>query len=137
MNLLNWETLTLNDIARKNPNETTAQCLDVLIKQMTTIQRNLPAAYHHDKLLCDKLINACRSNEACKFVCYKASNTLTDVISDLQSSIVTYGQPNQPGVYHTDYGPEPDDEADAYYTDRRYQGLSRNPSRFRPKQQPL
>ena len=69
---------------------------------MTMIQYNLLPAYYYNKLLCNKLINMYRSNEACKFAYYKASNTLTSIISNLQSSIVIYKQPKQPGAYYTD-----------------------------------
>jgi hypothetical protein len=69
LNLLNWDTLTLDSTIKKNPEKSTAQCLDILIKQMTTTQRNLPVAYHSDYILRDKLINACRTNKACKHAC--------------------------------------------------------------------
>ena len=121
LNTLKWETLSLNTISKENPGKTTAQCLDILIKQMTTIQRNLPTAYHDDKIACDKLINACRTNEACRFACYKASNTLTGIISDLQSSIATFEQSKPLNTYITDPpGPDPDPELDPdiYYVDR-------------------
>ena len=89
---------------------------------MTIVQRNLPLAYYNDKILCDKLINACRNNEACKFAYYKASDTLISVISDLQSSITTYERPKQLGTYITDYDKNLDDldDLDTYFTDRKY-----------------
>jgi hypothetical protein len=144
LNLLIWETLTLNDTIKKNPNKPIAQCLDILIKQITTIQRNLPMAYHADKILCDKLINACRTNEACKFACYKAGNTLVGIISDLQASITTHEQSRQPTTAYNadtnldpdpDPDPNPDSNTDVYYIDRRYQGLSRAPPKFKPRYQ--
>ena len=134
-NLLNWEILTLDDIIQENPDKRTAQYLNILIQQITTIQCNLLLAYHNDKILCDKLINVYRSNEACKFAYYKAGNTLSAVINDLQASIIMYKRPKKPGVYYKDHSLKPDDEeADAYYTDRKYRGPSRNPSKFRLKQ---
>jgi hypothetical protein len=83
LNLLKWETFTLENAIKKNLDKTTSQCLNILIQQMTTMQRNLLIAYYADKILCDKLINACRTNKACSFACYKASDTLVGVISDL------------------------------------------------------
>jgi len=104
---------------------------------MTTIQRNLLPAYYNDKLLCDKLINACRENEVCKFACYKASNILIGVISDLQSSITTYERPKQLGAYIANYNlhfdPDNDYDPEAYYTDRKYQGQSRFPPKFKSR----
>jgi hypothetical protein len=124
LNLLKWESLTLESVIKKNPDKNTSECLDILIKTMTTIQRNLPSAYHDDKILCDKLINACRTTEACKFACYKAGNTLVGIISDLQASITTHEQTKHPNTIFTfDKNPEPD----AYFVDRRYKGPSRPP----------
>lgn len=97
---------------------------------MTTIQCNLLTVYHDDKIACDKLINACQTNEACRFACYKASNTLTGIISDLQSLITTFEQSKPPNAYITDPpGPDPDPELDPdmYYVDRQYRGPSRLP----------
>jgi hypothetical protein len=123
LNLLTWETLTLNDTIKKNSDKTTAQCLDILIKQMTTIQYNLPIAYHANKILCNKLINACRTNKAFKFACYKACNTLVGIISDLQASITTHKQSKQStSTYNANMDPDPPNLiADTYFVDRRYQ----------------
>lgn len=124
LNLLRWESLTLNEIVTQNEGKSTAQCLDILIKEMTTLQRNLTTVYHSDKLLCDKLINACRSHEACKYACYKAGDTLIGVISDLQASIATH-ELNRPP---TTLIAEPTDEPQSFYIDRRYQGPRRQGS---------
>jgi hypothetical protein len=99
---------------------------------MTSIRRQLPTAYHTDQILYNQLINACRANRACRFACYKAGNTLTGIISDLQASIATYEQTKQtPNTFTTDFElHELDvdvDVDDTYYVDRRYRGPSRAP----------
>jgi hypothetical protein len=66
---------------------------DILIKQMTVIQRSLPPSYYTDNILCDKLLN--QTNKACRNACYKASDTLLGIINDLQSPIKTYEQSRQ------------------------------------------
>jgi hypothetical protein len=143
-NLFDWDTIKLDDIVEKNPDKSTTQCLDILIRDMSALQRNLPSDYHSDRILRDKLLNACRDNEACRFACYKASSTLMGVINDLQSSIKTFEKPKRPGTYTTDTNPIPDpfsggtddtDELDTYYTDRKYQGPPRRPPNFRPRYQ--
>ena len=98
-----------------------------MIKQITTIQYNLPTVYYNDKIACNKLINVYRTNEACCFVCYKASNTLTGIISDLQSSIAIFEQSKPPNAYITDLpdpDPNPELDPDMYYIDRQYRGPS-------------
>ena len=56
------------------------------------------------------------------------------MINDLQASIITYKYLKKPGIYYKDYSLKPDnEEADTYYTDYKYRGLSQNPSKFRLK----
>jgi Reverse transcriptase (RNA-dependent DNA polymerase) len=141
-NILDWEALKLDNVIKEHPDKSTKQCLDILIRQMTVIQRNLPPSYHTDDILCDKLLNACRANKACRNACYKASDTLLGIINDLQSSIKTYEQSRQEaGIYTADnHDLDPvyddgDDDPHIHFTDRRYRGPSRNPPKFRPRRQ--
>ena len=118
--LLEWNTITLQSIITENPNNKTTECLDNLIKRLTTLQRCLPTEYHHDKILHDKLVNACRTLPSCKYACYKPATTITGLISDLQSSITTYQEVDrttEKGVFVNDtenMNPE------MLFTDRRY-----------------
>jgi hypothetical protein len=52
----------------------------------------------------NKLLTACQDVSACKPACFRPATTLTGLISDIKSSIATYGKP----------------EIESYYTDRRY-----------------
>ena len=54
------------------------------------IQHNLLPAYYYYKMLCNKLVNMYRSNEAYRFAYYMAINTLSGMINNLQASIITY-----------------------------------------------
>jgi hypothetical protein len=103
LTLLRCNTLSLDEVIRKNPDKPTATCLNILIKEIISIRRQLPAAYHADQILCDQLINACRANRAYRFACYKGGDTLTSIISDLQASIATYEQTKRtPDTFTTD-----------------------------------
>lgn len=133
LTLLRWNTLSLDEVIRKNPDQPMVTCLNILIKEMTSIRRQLPAAYHTDQILCDQLINACRANYACRFACYKAGDTLTSIISDLQASIATYEQTKRtPDTFTTDPELYESDVDDTYYVDRRYRGPSRAPPKPKP-----
>ena len=88
---------------------------------MTTIQRNLLTVYYNNKIACNKLINIYQTNKAYRFIYYKASNTLTGIISDLQSLIAIFEQFKPLNAYIIDLlGPDPDPklDPDIYYINR-------------------
>ncbi|CCU78440.1 hypothetical protein BGHDH14_bghG004010000003001 [Blumeria hordei DH14] len=82
-------------------------CLMILVKVLRFLQLSLDLEYRTDKHLYLKLINACRSIPACQLACFKPSETVNDLINDIQASISTSNQ--------NDEAPTPQ-----YFTDRRY-----------------
>lgn len=82
-----WERKTLKDIIDENPTKTMLQCLDILVMELTSLQRSLPTSYHSTNILRDKLLLACESIPECDMAAYKAAPTTTGVISDLQAAI--------------------------------------------------
>ena len=97
------------------------ECLQLLIKELRHLQHNLNEEFRTDKFIHNKLITACQDISACQYACFKSSDSLTDLINDLQSSITTFNKshPHQAENY----------QSEAYYTDRRY----RNQYEKRPR----
>ena len=90
---------------------------------MTTIQYNLLTVYYNDKIAYNKLINVCQTNEAYCFVCYKASNTLIGIISDLQLSITIFEQSKPLNAYIIDlldFNPDLKLDPNIYYINYQY-----------------
>jgi hypothetical protein len=111
-----WNTTT---IIAKNEDKTTEECLELVIKELRTIQRGLAPELRTEQILRDKLINACNDVEACVYACLKPAPTLEGVCSDLQSSITAYKRIQ-----------ESKSSSEAFYTDRKYHTGPRPPNRF-------
>ena len=113
-----WNTTTLKTIIAKNEDKTTEECLELVIKELRTIQRGLAPELRTEQILRDKLINACNDVEACVYACLKPAPTLEGVCSDLQSSIIAYKRTRESKW-----------QSQAFYTDRKY----RHNNRYRDK----
>jgi hypothetical protein len=131
LTLLEWNTTTLQSIIDKNPDKTTAECLDLLIKKFTTLQRSLPDEYHQDKILHDKIVVACRSSPTCHYACYKPADTIAGLIGDLQSSIATHQEATKSTSNNFVIDNDNGDDPEAFLTDRRYHERRSTPNRHR------
>jgi hypothetical protein len=92
-NILNkWNNLTLKSIMHKTENERKFmnECLQLLIKSLRHLQHDLESTLRIDEFIHNKLVNACQKISACQYACFKSSDTLTELINDLKSSIITY-----------------------------------------------
>ena len=123
--LTQWNAIKLRTVIDKNPEKSTTECLQILIKDLRHLQHGLDIKLRTDDFLHNKLITACQEVEPCKYACYKPADTLAGLINDLRSSIVTYEVSNPPGstqAFATDiqYPQYPQTDSDAYFTDRRY-----------------
>jgi hypothetical protein len=66
------------------------ECLQLLIKELRHLQHDLESTLRIDDFIHNKLVNACQKISACQYACFKSSDTLTELIIDLKSSIITY-----------------------------------------------
>jgi hypothetical protein len=73
-----------------NESKSMNECLQLLIKELRHLQHDLESTLRIDDFIHNKLINACQKISACRYACFKFSDTLTELINDLKSSIVIY-----------------------------------------------
>jgi hypothetical protein len=74
----------------ENEEKSMNECLQLLIKELRHLQHDLESILCIDDFIHNKLINACQKISACQYACFKSSETLTELINDLKSSIATY-----------------------------------------------
>ncbi len=70
------------------------ECLHLLIKNLRHLQHELDSELRSERFIHNKLINACQDVSACQYACYRSSDSLSDLINDLRSSIVIYQKTN-------------------------------------------
>ena len=109
--------MTLQSIIEKNPGKATTENLQILIKDLRHMQKGLDIELQSDRVLYNKIINACQQVSACSFACYRPSPTLAGLIGDLQSSITTYELAHKK-------------EAPTYFVDRKYHKPGQPNNRF-------
>ena len=98
---------TLKSIIEKNEEKLIEKCRQLLIKDFCHLQYWLDAKLCTNKFIHNKLINACQDILACQYPCFKPVDSLTDLINDLCSSIITFQKSNstntQTQVFFTDW----------------------------------
>ncbi len=85
------------------------KCLHLLIKNLRHLQHELDSKLRSERFIHNKLINACQNVSACQYTCYRSSDSLSDLINDLRSSIVTY----QKATFNVE-------TFESFFTDKRY-----------------
>jgi len=103
--LAKWNAITLNQVMTQKGLDT-GQAFQELIDKMWELQRGLAKDLQSDTTFYNKLLTACQDVPACKPACFRPAITLAGLISNIKSSIATYG--NQRG------------ETGSFLTDRRY-----------------
>ncbi len=85
-----WNNLTLNSVMSKaeNKEKSLNECFQLLIQEIRHLQHDLESTLRIDNFIHNKLINACSKVSACQYACFKPSETLTELINDLKSSIM-------------------------------------------------
>ena len=109
--LSKWNAITLKQVATQGGLDT-GQAFQKLIDEMWQLQRGLAKDLQNDTTFYNKLLTACQDVSACKPACFRPATTLAGLISDIKSSIATYGKQEQ-GI-------------ELFYTDRRYCSSNRN-----------
>ena len=74
----------------KNTEKSTTKCLQIFIKDLQHLQHGLDTKLQTNNFLHNKFITACQEVKPCKYACYKPTDTLTSLINDLHSFIITY-----------------------------------------------
>ncbi len=74
----------------ENEKKSMNECLQLLIKKLRHLQHDLESILRIDDFIHNKLINACQEISACQYACFKFSDSLTELINDLKSSIIIY-----------------------------------------------
>jgi hypothetical protein len=74
----------------ENEEKSMNECLQLLIKKLRHLQHDLESSLRIDDFIHNKLVNACQKISACQYACFKSSDSLTELINDLQSSIIIY-----------------------------------------------
>src|SRR6266480_3650336 len=111
--LSKWNSTSLRSVINGNAGKSTEECLQILISDLHHLQHGLNHDLRTDQFFHNKLINACQDIPACRYACYRPSDTLTGLINDLRSSITTFEKSQ----------PEPNQ---TFLTDRRYHSLNRD-----------
>ncbi len=70
------------------------ECLQLLIKELRHLQHELDSKLQSERFIHNKLINACQNVSECQYACYRSSDSLSELINDLRSSIITYQKTN-------------------------------------------
>ena len=81
--LTQWNAIKLRTIINKNPEKSTIECLQILIKDLWHLQHGLNIKLWTDDFLHNKLITACQEVEPYKYACYKPADTLASLINNL------------------------------------------------------
>jgi hypothetical protein len=109
--LSKWNNLILKSMMTSNEDKSVEECFQLLIKQLRHLQHDLNSKLRSKKFIHNKLINACQNVIACQYACFKFSDSLTNLINDLRSSIIIYQKVNSANFIET---------FEAFFTDRRY-----------------
>lgn len=82
-----WDSLNLQTVIAENIGKPRKQCLEDLVSRMHALQSGLPNAYCNDEIFKNKLLNAVKDVEECRFAYFKPAETVEGLISDLHSSL--------------------------------------------------
>lgn len=88
--LMKWNDLTLKKTLEKNPGKSIKDSLQLLVQELRALQLGLEKDLCYKKFFFNKLLTACQDHPACSIACSKPASTTSGLISDLQSSIITY-----------------------------------------------
>ncbi len=78
----------------ENEEKSMKECLQLLIKDLRHLQHELDSELRSERFIHNKVINACQDVSTCQYACYRSSDSLSDLINDLRSLIVTYQKIN-------------------------------------------
>src|SRR5579871_1486997 len=123
--LSKWNSTTLRSVINSNTGKSTEECLQILISTLRHLQHGLNHDLRTDHFFHNKLINACQDIPACRYACYRPSDSLSGLINELRSSIITFEKSQL-------------ESNQTFLTDRRYhfpnrENRQRKQTRYRKK----
>jgi hypothetical protein len=118
--LSKWNSTSLRSVIDNNTGKSTEACLQILISDLRHLQHGLDHDLRTDQFFHNKLVNACQDIPACRYACYRPSDTLTGLINDLRSSITTFEKSQY-------------ESSRTFLTDQRDRDSRRSQSRYRKK----
>ena len=127
-----WNSTTLKGTMEQEEilGRKASECFELLIKEWRHLQHGLEPDLRSEKTLYHRMISACQTLPACRYACYRPSDTLAGLIGDLRSSIETYEKSTA-------------ESTNTFFTDRRYHrqaprspSLRSTPFRRRPDKRP-
>ncbi len=141
--LLNdWRTTLLTTVIASNPNKDLAQCLEIVITKLQRVYQgliqNLGA---NEGNLAGQLVSACQGVPACMQVLVRPATTFKGVASELRNAVGVWMRCNHATSNLSAFGTTPlgyqthlsqQNEANAFYTDRRYNRNSNQQPDRRP-----
>lgn len=87
-----WMSISLQSVIDEDASvgKSTIDCFEILLKRLRHWYHGLSPELQSNVYMHQKLLLACRDMDACSYACYKPSDTLTGLINDLRSSIITH-----------------------------------------------
>jgi hypothetical protein len=94
--LVQWNLMTLKRVMNKTENsgKTTSECLDLLLNELSHLRLGLHPDLRSEKVFLNKIVTACQGLPACRYACWKPSDTFAGLRNDLLSCIATYEKSN-------------------------------------------
>jgi hypothetical protein len=128
-----WNSITLRSVISDpaNSSKSQSECLQLLIAELRKIQPGLDMALRTDEFLHNKLVTACQDMKSCEYACFQPPESLSALVSALQSSIITHEKSNPPPSTDRRYR-QPDNRSREHRDDRRL--FRPPPSRFQPRE---
>lgn len=120
-NLTEWNAINLQGIIDNNPNKGVYQSFQLLVDKLLTQRHGIHPEFRTDLFLTNKLVTACQGVPACRIAISNPCDELSQLISKIQSSIVSWEKEHP---LHNTTRP-----SETFYTDRKYYQKGRNPSR--------
>jgi hypothetical protein len=99
--LSKWNSTSLRSVINNNTGKSTEECLQILITNLRHLQHGLNHDLRSEQFFHNKLINACQDIPACRYACYRPSDSLTGLINDLRSSITTFEKSHNSQTFRT------------------------------------
>lgn len=130
--LKEWETTSLATVINQNPGKPTSECLRLLITELRRLQHGLDSELRTDKHMYAKLLTACKDTKACRIAVSKPANTISGLVSDLQSSVSAYESSKalKESTFTTENNKS---NPEMHFTDRRYQQNQSHGAHYRHK----
>ena len=129
MYMREWQSISLVNIIRTNPEKSRLQCLEMMIEKLYLVQKGLPTEQRSEIALRDQLLSACQGIKECELALYKPANTFEKLCDELRSAIGTAQRMTRTS---SQFIGELEEQEEQFWTDRTY-GRNKDKHPSRPK----